>query len=66
MAPTIDNILICLGELLGVKLQTIKALQDLWREVDPERGVQLSLSHRGERLTVREADAAEAEAVSVE
>ncbi|KAL1522406.1 hypothetical protein AB1Y20_017396 [Prymnesium parvum] len=54
MAPTIDNVIHCLGALLGKPLRSLDELQALWRAVHPERMVELSTNDRGERLTVRE------------
>ena len=61
MAPTIENVLACLGDLLGRPLRDVHALQALWREVEPRRRLALAVSAEGDRLYLSEEEGETAE-----
>ena len=61
MAPTLDNVIACLGELLGQPGMASPAdLEALWARLQPERDVRLRVSDDGTRLFMLEPYAAAA------
>ena len=54
MKPTMGNLLSALQALLGVPVPDVRALQAIWRRMQPARGIELRLDYTGDRLTVLE------------
>jgi len=54
MKPTMGNLLSALQALLGVPVPNVRALQAIWRRMQPAHGIELRLDYSGDRLTVLE------------
>jgi hypothetical protein len=54
MKPTMGNLLSALQALLGVPVPNVRALQAIWRRMQPAHGIELRLDYSGDRLTILE------------
>ena len=50
MAPTVENVVSCLGVLLGSPLRTVRELEAYWRQLHPNSRLTLRVSTGGDRL----------------
>ena len=65
MAPSVNNMIACVGALLGHRLRTVGELEQLWTRLVPHQPICLRVNATGDRLVLLQPAEAESEVAHV-